>query len=221
MPVSHGRVCSHVVLQSRVFAQNLKPTQVNFPWYIPAIQTKRDHFDAPVCPVGALRFYFCLMKDNNPGQELSTTTISQWICNTIVEAHAALSDSKDFPKSVKPHEVRLVVTFLQLFPKVELQSILKAHRWLSSKTFTLFYLRDLCPLFYLRDLCPQVYKLHKARPVGGGRIVTGTSSYQVSVFNLYFPLGMILDLVPTPFFLREGQCILGTSPPSEEYLIVL
>ena len=46
-----------------------------------------------------------------------------------VEAHAALSDSKDLPKLVKAN--KRYGTSMELFSKVDLQSVLKAIRWMS------------------------------------------------------------------------------------------
>ena len=87
--------------------KNQKPNQVNDPWYIPAVPTGKSEFGAPNCPVRALRYYhryltehpelrkdrrrlFVPIKDNNAGKELSASTISRWICTTIVDSHAAI-----------------------------------------------------------------------------------------------------------------------------------
>ena len=119
--------------------KNQKPNQVNDPWYIPAIPTGKPEFGAPNCPVRALRYYhryltehpdvrkdirrlFVPIKDNNAGKELSASSISKWICTTIVDSHAAIQDSKNLSGSVKAHEVRAVATSLQLFNKVDLHS---------------------------------------------------------------------------------------------------
>ena len=124
--------------------------------------TGKSEFGAPNCPVRALRYYhryltvhpelrkdrhslFVLIKDNNPGKELSSATISRWICTTIVDSHAAMQNSKSLSGSVKAHKVRAVATSLQLFNKVDLQTVMKAGRWSSGGTFTSFCLRDLCP----------------------------------------------------------------------------
>ena len=94
---------------------------------MPAVLTGKPDFDAPNCPVRALRYYhrymtehpdlrkgrrglFIPFKDNNAGKELSAASISQWICTTIVDAHAY-------------HEVRAMATSLQLFNKVDLQAV--------------------------------------------------------------------------------------------------
>ena len=37
--------------------KNQRPTQVNDPWYIQAVPTGKSDFDAPNCPVRALRYY--------------------------------------------------------------------------------------------------------------------------------------------------------------------
>ena len=63
----------------------------------------------------------------------------------IVDSYAAMQNSKSLSGSVKAHEVRAVATSLQLFNKVDLQTVMKAGRWSSGGTFTAFYLRDLCP----------------------------------------------------------------------------
>ena len=153
--------------------KNQKPNQVNDPWYIPAVPTGKSEFSAPNCPARALRYchryltghselrkdrrrLFVPIKDNNAGKELSAATISRWICTTIVDAHAAMQNSKSFPGSVKTHEVRAVATSLQLFNKVDLQTVMKAGRWSSG---------DTCTSFYLRDLWPQADSLRRAGPV--------------------------------------------------------
>ena len=70
-----------------------KPTQVNDPWYIPAVPNGKSEFGASNCPVRAFRHYhryltehpelrkgirglFIPIKDNNAGKELSAATIS-------------------------------------------------------------------------------------------------------------------------------------------------
>ena len=157
--------------------KNQKPNQVNDPWYIPAIPAGKPEFCAPNCPVRALRYYhryltehpeFVPIKDNNAGKELSASSISRWICTTIVDSHAAIQDSKNLSVSVKAHEVRAEATSLQLFNKVDLHSVMKAGRWSSGGTFT---------SFYLRDFCPQAESLRRAGPiVAAGDIVRISTS---------------------------------------------
>ena len=161
--------------------KNQKPNQVKDPCYIPAVPTGKSEFGAPNCPVRALRYYhryltehpelskgrrrlFIPIKDNNAGKELSAATISRWICMTIVDSHAAFKNSKSIPGSVKAHQVRAVATSLQLFNKVDLQTVIKAGRWSNGGTFT---------SFYLRDLCWQADSLRKTGPlVAAGGVVT-------------------------------------------------
>ena len=144
--------------------KNQRPNQVNDPWYIPVVPTGKPEFGAPNCPVRALKYYhrymsehpdlrkgrrrlFIPFKDNNAGKELrlSATSISRWICATIVDSPASIQGNKNIPGKVKAHEVRAVATSLQLFNRVDLQAVIKAGRWSSGGTFTSFYLRDLCP----------------------------------------------------------------------------
>ena len=137
------------------------------------VPTGKPEFGAPNCPVRALRYYhryltehpelrkdrrrlFVPIKDNNAGKELSASTISKWICTTIVASHAAIQNSRNLTGSVKAHEVRAVATSLQLFNKVDLHYVMKARRWSSGGTFT---------SFYLRDLCPQASSSQKAGPI--------------------------------------------------------
>ena len=102
--------------------KNQKPNQVNDPWYIPAIPTGKPEFGAPnyhryLTEHPDLRkdrrSLFVPIKDNNAGKELSASSISRWICTTIVDSHAAIQDSKNLSGSVKAHEVRAVATSLQ------------------------------------------------------------------------------------------------------------
>ena len=113
----------------------------------------------------------CLLvpiKDNNAGKELSASTISRWVCTTIVDSHADIQNSRNLSGSVKAHEVRAVATSLQLSNKVDLHSVVKAGRWSSGGTFT---------SFYLRDLCPQADSLQRAGPiVAAGDIIRISSS---------------------------------------------
>ena len=165
--------------------KNQKPNQVNDPWYIPVVPTGKPEFGAPNCPVRALRYYhryltkhpelrkerrrlFVPIKENNAGKELSASTISRWICTTIVDSHAEIQNSRNLSGSVKAHEVRAVATSLQLFNKVDLHSVMKAGRWSSGGTFT---------SFYIRDLCPQADSLQRAGPiVAAGDIIRISSS---------------------------------------------
>ena len=158
--------------------KNQKLNQVNDSWYIPAVPTGKSEFSTPNCPVRALRYYhryltehselrkdrrhlFVLIKDNNAGKEPSAATISRWICTTIVDSHAAMQNSKSLSGSVKAHEVRVVATSLQLFNKVNLQTVM-AGKWSSSTS---------------RDICPQADSLRRAGPVmAAGDIVVISSS---------------------------------------------
>ena len=170
---------------SEFMRKNQKPNQVNDPWYIPAVPTGKSEFGAPNCPVRALRYYhryltehpelrkdrrrlFVPIKDNNAGKEPSASTISRWICTTIVDSHAAIQNSRNISGSVKAHEVIAVATSLQLFNKVDFHSVMKAGRWSSGGTFT---------SFSLRDLCSQADSLQRAGPiVAAGDIVRISSS---------------------------------------------
>ena len=87
--------------------------------------------------------YPVLCKNNNACKELSAAAIFRLICNTIVDSHASLEKSKSLPKTDKVRKVRGVTTSLQLFVKVDLQTVMKASRWSSGGTFTCFYFRPL------------------------------------------------------------------------------
>ena len=133
--------------------KNQKPNQVNDPWFIPAIPTGKPEFGAPNYPVRALRYYrryltehpelrkdrcrlFVPIKDNNAGKELRASSISRWICTTIVDSYAAIEDSKNLSGSVKAHEA----AFQQGIPPF----CHEGRKMSSGGTFTSFYLRDLC-----------------------------------------------------------------------------
>ena len=96
-----------------IMRKDQKPNQVNDPWYIPAVPTGKSEFGAPNCPVKALRYYhrhltehpklrkdrshpFVPIMDNNANKELSASTISRWICTTIVDSHATIQNRETF-----------------------------------------------------------------------------------------------------------------------------
>ena len=87
--------------------KNQRPNHVNDPWYIRAVPPGKSDFGAPNCLVRGPRNYhryitehpelrkgrrhlFIPIKDNNVGKELSSATISKWICTTIVDSHVSL-----------------------------------------------------------------------------------------------------------------------------------
>jgi hypothetical protein len=137
--------------------KNQRATETNAPLVIPAIPTGKAQFGHPNCPVRALKYYhrrtkdpllrkgrshmFIPLKDVKPGQEISSSTISRWICSTIIDTHQSLSDP--LPSGIKAHEVRAVATSLRLFSRTPLNQIIEAGRWHSGGSFTKFYLRDL------------------------------------------------------------------------------
>ena len=90
-----------------------------------------------------------------------------------MDSHASLENSKSIPEKVKAHEVRAVATLLQLFNKVDLQTVMKAGRWSNGGTFM---------SYFLRDFCPQADSIRKTGPVvAAGEIVVissrGTPTY--------------------------------------------
>ena len=139
-----------------VMRKNQRPHRVSDPWYIPAVLTGKPEFGAPNCPVRALKYYHRYMTEHpevrwagaaylsHAGKELSAASISRWICTTIGDSHASIESSKNIPGKVKAHEVRAVAISLQLFNKIDLNTVMKARRWSSGGTFMSFYLRDLC-----------------------------------------------------------------------------
>jgi hypothetical protein len=139
--------------------KNQRAHETNAPLVIPAIPTGQEQFGHPNCPVRALKIYrrrttdqgirkgrkhlFIPLKDVKQGVEISGTTISRWICNTITITHD--SQQANPPSGVKAHEVRAVATSLRLFTSTPLNQVLEAGRWHSGGTFSKFYLRDLVP----------------------------------------------------------------------------
>ena len=113
-----GRVTLYV--SPEFMSKNQKPTQTNDSWFIPAVPTGNSEFGAPNCPLKTLRYYhrfmsectelckgqcrlFIPIKVNNVGKDLSATTISRLICDTILESHATLAKFKSLRKTVKAH----------------------------------------------------------------------------------------------------------------------
>ena len=105
-------------LQALTFDQNyiqFKPKGAGVILYF-----SQSEFGAPNCPVRALCYYyrhltehlelgkdrrrpFVPIKDNNAGKELSASTISRWICTTIVDSHAAIQNSRNLSGSAKAY----------------------------------------------------------------------------------------------------------------------
>jgi hypothetical protein len=124
--------------------KNQRVTETNAPLVIPAIHTGLAQFGHPNCLVRALKYCHRRTPDpliRQPGHEISSGTISRWICSTIIEAHQSLSDP--LPSGIKAHEVRAVAPSLRLFSKTPLNHIIEAGRWHSGGSFSNFYLRDL------------------------------------------------------------------------------
>jgi hypothetical protein len=137
--------------------KNQRASETNAPLIIPAIPTGKEQFGHPNCPVRALKLYhrrtkdpsirkgrlhmFIPLKDVTHGNEISSSTISRWICSTIISAHHSLLGHE--PPGIKAHEVRAVATSLRLFSKTPLNQIIDAGRWHSGGSFSKFYLRDL------------------------------------------------------------------------------
>ena len=166
--------------------KNQKPNQVNDSWYIPAVPTGKSEFGAPNSPVKALRYYhryltehpelrkdrrhlFVPIKDNNAGKELSASTISRWICTTIVDSHAAIQNSRNLSGSVKAQEVRAVATSLQLFNKVDLHSVHEG--------------RKMVQWWYLHFLLPQ-RSLPSSRKLTESRTHSGSGGHRQDLFLL-------------------------------------
>ena len=166
--------------------KNQKPNQVNDSWYIPAVPTGKSEFGAPNSPVRALRYYhryltehpelrkdrhhlFVPIKDNIAGKELSASTISRWICTTIVDSHAAIQNSRNLSGSVKAQEVRAVATSLQLFNKVDLHSVHEG--------------RKMVQWWYLHFLLPQ-RSLPSSRKLPESRTHSGSGGHRQDLFLL-------------------------------------
>ena len=69
---------------------------------------------------------FILTEDSNMGKELGAATISlldlQHHCRGLMQIHV-WTDGKNLPLTVKAHEVQAFATSLQLFSKVDLQTV--------------------------------------------------------------------------------------------------
>ena len=160
--------------------KNQRPNQVNDPWYIPAVPTGKPDSGAPNCPVRELRYYhrnvtehpelmkgrrclFIPFKDNNARKELGRASVSRWICTNIVDSHAFLQNGKSIGMN-KAHEIHAVATSLQLFNRVDLQTVMKARRWSSGGTFF---------LLARGPAGPSLLPFKKGGGPGGARIDSG------------------------------------------------
>ena len=143
--------------------KNQKVGETNSPFVIPALPTDKDLPVAPNCPVRALKYYhrrtsepsvrkgrkklFIPLKDNHQGMEISTSTISRWLCTIISLAHDQLPRERRLELNINAHEVRAVATSLHLFHSSLPKAVMQAGRWRSDSAFASHYLRDLASIY--------------------------------------------------------------------------
>ena len=115
-----------------------------------------------LCPVRALRLYLAktalrrqkqkqrnLFLSINPSrtEEISKSTISQWLRQVILEAHTSPSSHNVTISRATPHEIRAIASSIAFYHSLALSDILQACTWKSDNVFTSYYLRDVASQF--------------------------------------------------------------------------
>ena len=110
--------------------------------------------DRLLCPVRALKFYLKRVAPLRGGRkrlfipvqgsaDISASTISRWITNTIKRAYEALTERDLSFMHIKAHEVRALSTSWAFINHTPLHDVMNAAVWRSETTFSSFYLRSL------------------------------------------------------------------------------
>ncbi|PJE78335.1 hypothetical protein CI610_02731 [invertebrate metagenome] len=138
-------------------AKNQVPGFLPEPIKIPSLQGSMGSVerDKLLCPCRALRFYlektkggrgtrsrlFLSIKQGQ--QEISSQSISRWICQVIKFAYDHSDDQVQARYKVRAHEVRALATSWALLNGSSFQDVMSAAFWRGQNTFTDFYLRSL------------------------------------------------------------------------------
>ncbi|XP_069128666.1 uncharacterized protein [Argopecten irradians] len=138
-------------------AKNQVPGFSPDPIRIPSltVSVESEENDQLLCPCRALRFYldktrggrgtrsrlFLPIKQGQ--QDISSQSISRWICQVIKIAYELSNDLSRAKCKVRAHEVRALAASLALLNGSSFQDIMSAAFWRGQSTFTDFYLRSL------------------------------------------------------------------------------
>ncbi len=144
-------------------AKNQLPSVAHPAINIPALPLEVGSSNRVLCPVRALRVYLRRVTVLRRGRrrlfisfrlkrtaEVSMSTISRWIVQTVREAYQLSGERGPLPDNVTAHEVRALSTSWAWLNNVPLDRVLRAGYWRSENSFIAFYLRDTLP--YARGL---------------------------------------------------------------------
>ena len=108
------------------------------------------------CPIRIFSIYLDRTKNSRPAKntrlflplkkgvsDISTKTISSWICCTILLAYESSGEKCLNRHSVKAHEVRALASSWALFNSASISEVLSAWFWRCQDSFTSFYLRSM------------------------------------------------------------------------------
>lgn len=139
-------------------AKNQLPSVAHTGITIPALPRDTDDSAIHLCPVRALKAYLRRVSHIRKGRhrlfisfrhnwtkEVSASTISRWIVETIKLAYNLSGEQESCPDNVNAHEVRALSTSWAWLNHVPLDKVLRAGYWSSESSFIRFYLRNTLP----------------------------------------------------------------------------
>lgn len=139
-------------------AKNQLPSVAHTGITIPALPRDTDDSAIHLCPVRALKAYLTRVSHIRKGRhrlfisfrhnwtkEVSASTISRWIVETIKLAYNLSGEQESCPDNVNAHEVRALSTSWAWLNHVPLDKVLRAGYWSSESSFIRFYLRNTLP----------------------------------------------------------------------------
>lgn len=161
--LSHTKNWTEISIQldSTFLAKNQKPGDpstaqhfIKIPALAPSVEEGLP--DRTLCPVRALKYYLkrtesyrgnCqklfLSLAPGPAKEVSKVTLSNWIKDTIRQAHAQAKEEDALLIKCSTHELRALATSALFKQTHSLTAVMEAACWRSHSTFSQFYLRDL------------------------------------------------------------------------------
>ena len=134
--------------------KNQIPSKGSEPIFIPAIPS--DSSSDLLCPIRILKIYLDRTRQRRSNSnsrlflplkrgisDLSSKSISRWLCNTILLPYYSSGEQTLARHSVKAHEVRPISSSWTLFSSGSMAEVLSAGFWRCQNSFIDHYLRSM------------------------------------------------------------------------------
>jgi hypothetical protein len=130
------------------------PSKSSEPIFIPALPS--DSSSDLLCPIRILKIYFDRTRQRRSNSnsrlflplkrsisDLSSKSISRWLCNTIILTYYSSGEQTLARHSVKAHEVRAISSYWALLSSASMAQVLSASFWRCQNSFIDHYLRSM------------------------------------------------------------------------------